>query len=54
MHNPVENRDIEALVDMLARGRLAEAEERAEALLHVNPSDGALWKILGVVLLRQE
>jgi len=49
-----EPRDIAALMQMLSGGQLAEAQQRAEALLRDNPEDGMLWKVLGVVLLRQD
>ena len=43
-----------ALMDMVREGRLAEVEERVLVLLRAHPSDGMLWKILSVVLLRQD
>jgi len=43
-----------ALVDMVREGRLAEVEERARTLLRAHSSDGMLWKILSVALLRQD
>ena len=47
------SRDIGSLVELVAHGRLAEAESRAKALLGTNPRVGMLWKILGVALMRQ-
>ncbi len=52
--SPAEPREIDLLRRLLTQGRLGEAQERAEALLHADPSNGMLWKILGVVLLRQD
>jgi tetratricopeptide (TPR) repeat protein len=43
-----------ALVELINEGRLAEVEERARALLRAHSSDGMLWKILSVALLRQD
>src|ERR1700732_4429666 len=45
--------DLQALMEMVRQGRLAEAEVRAGALLRAHPLDGMLWKILSVALLRQ-
>src|ERR1700716_1935958 len=49
-----ERNDTSELMEMVRQGRLAEAEQRADALLRANPSDGMLWKILSVALLRQD
>jgi tetratricopeptide (TPR) repeat protein len=46
--------DIAVLMSMLNQGWLAQAEERVGALLRAHPSDGMLWKIYSVVLLRQD
>jgi tetratricopeptide (TPR) repeat protein len=46
--------EIGALLGMVAQGRLADAEQRTGALLRVHPADGMLWKVLSVVLLRQD
>jgi tetratricopeptide (TPR) repeat protein len=46
--------EIGALVALVSRGRLGEAEQRAHALLQKCPDAGILWKILGVALLRQD
>ncbi len=51
--NLADSGEISALMSLIAQGRLGEAEERAGTLLSVNPSDGMLWKILSVALLRQ-
>ena len=48
--NPLE---IAALVELVGRGRLAEAESRARALLRLTPRVGIVWKILSVAILRQ-
>ena len=48
--NPLE---IAALVELVNRGRLADAEARARALLRLTPRVGIVWKILSVALLRQ-
>lgn len=45
--------EIGALVELLNKGRSAEAEARTAALLRVHPAEGMLWKILSVALLRQ-
>ncbi|MGA2343962.1 MAG: tetratricopeptide repeat protein, partial [Steroidobacteraceae bacterium] len=45
--------EIGALVALVERERLSEAEQQARALLTVHPDAGMLWKILGVALLRQ-
>ena len=46
--------EIGAIVDLINKGRLAEAEQRATALLQSRPEDGILWKVLSVALLRQD
>ena len=48
--NPLE---ISALVDLVNRDRLAEAESRALALIRLSPRLGILWKVLSVAQLRQ-
>jgi tetratricopeptide (TPR) repeat protein len=45
--------EIGTLVALVEQDRLADAEERARALLALYPDTGMLWKILGVALLRQ-
>ena len=45
--------ELGALVALVNRGRLTEAEHRIGALLKRCPDAGILWKILGVALLRQ-
>jgi tetratricopeptide (TPR) repeat protein len=47
--------EIGALVELLNKGRSseAEAEARTAALLRAHPTEGMLWKILSVALLRQ-
>jgi len=45
--------EIGALVALVEQDRLSDAEERARALLTLNPDTGMLWKILGVALMRQ-
>jgi tetratricopeptide (TPR) repeat protein len=45
--------EIGALVSLVQQERLAEAEQRAGALLKSHPDVGMLWKILGIALLRQ-
>ena len=45
--------EIGALVSLVQQERLAEAEQRAGALLKNHPNVGMLWKILGIALLRQ-
>ena len=47
------SQDIGALVGLVNRQRLSEAEHRARALLRRCPNAEILWKILGVALLRQ-
>jgi tetratricopeptide (TPR) repeat protein len=46
-------REIGALIALLDRGHLSEAEHRARTLLTTYPRAGMLWKILGVALMRQ-
>src|SRR5262249_51605982 len=46
--------EVGQLVGMVEQGHLAVAEERVVALLRDRPADGMLWKILSVVLLRQD
>ena len=46
-------RDIGALIALLDRGQLSEAERKASNLLSTYPRAGMLWKILGVALMRQ-
>jgi tetratricopeptide (TPR) repeat protein len=45
--------DIGTLIALVNQERLVEAEQRARALLGRFPSEGMLWKILGVTLGRQ-
>ncbi|MGD0491128.1 MAG: tetratricopeptide repeat protein [Steroidobacteraceae bacterium] len=45
--------EIGALVALVERERLSEAESKARMLLSANPNAGMLWKILGVALMRQ-
>lgn len=45
--------EVGALVALVERGRLGEAEERALALLRAHPATGMVWKILSVALVRQ-
>ena len=45
--------EIGVLVSMVRAGRLQDVQDRADALLHVHPEQGMLWKILSVALLRQ-
>jgi tetratricopeptide (TPR) repeat protein len=45
--------EIGALVALVDRDRLSEAERQAQTLLTVYPDAGLLWKILGVALMRQ-
>ena len=45
--------ELGALVAMIDQGRLAQAEERALALLKGHPGTGMVWKILSVALVRQ-
>jgi tetratricopeptide (TPR) repeat protein len=45
--------EIGALVALIERDRLGDAEHRARALLTLYPDTGMLWKVLGVALLRQ-
>jgi len=42
-----------ALLALIGRGRLPEAEQGARALLESHPSSGILWKVLSVALERQ-
>jgi tetratricopeptide (TPR) repeat protein len=46
-------RKIDTLVALVEEDRLGEAEQQARALLTLYPNAAMLWKILGVVLLRQ-
>jgi tetratricopeptide (TPR) repeat protein len=46
--------EIAALMNMVSQDRLAHAEERAGTLLRAYPTDGMLWKIFSVVLLRRD
>lgn len=46
--------ELDAVVGLLSRGRLAEAEARARSMLSADPSSGVLWKLLATVLVRQE
>src|SRR5271166_3152953 len=46
-------REIGALVALLERDRLPEAEQRTRALLAAHPGAGVLWKLLSVTLVRQ-
>jgi tetratricopeptide (TPR) repeat protein len=46
--------EIAALIGMVNQGLLAQAEEHARALIRTYPTDGMLWKVLSVVLLRQD
>ena len=46
--------EIGALVALIDRERLSDAEHGAVALLRVHPDAGMLWKILGVALMRQD
>jgi tetratricopeptide (TPR) repeat protein len=50
----VSAREIGALVELINRGRAAEAEARCVAMLRARAADGLLWKILSVALLRQD
>jgi tetratricopeptide (TPR) repeat protein len=45
--------EIGALVALIEQRRLSEAEHRARALLKAHPTEGMLWKILSVSLVRQ-
>jgi tetratricopeptide (TPR) repeat protein len=45
--------EIGILVALINQDRLGEAEERARAMLKVEPEYGMLWKVLSVALLRQ-
>jgi tetratricopeptide (TPR) repeat protein len=44
---------IASLIHLIDTGRAADAEQRAAALLRARPSEGILWKVLSVSLLRQ-
>jgi tetratricopeptide (TPR) repeat protein len=46
--------EIAALLELISQNQLAEVEERVGALLRTDPDDGILWKIMSVVLLRQD
>jgi len=45
--------ELTELVTMLHAGSLAAVEQRCRVLLETRPTDGMLWKILSVALLRQ-
>lgn len=45
--------EITALVGLVSRNQLREAEHRTRSLLESHPDAGILWKIMGVVLTRQ-
>jgi tetratricopeptide (TPR) repeat protein len=45
--------EISELVALVGRNRLQEAELRSLTLLETHPQEGTLWKILSVVLMRQ-
>jgi tetratricopeptide (TPR) repeat protein len=53
VRSPVTPQEIGALVALIEREGLAEAEEEALALLALHPSTGIVWKILSVALVRQ-
>jgi tetratricopeptide (TPR) repeat protein len=48
-----DGRELATLVTMLHAGELDAVERRCRALLAARPTDGMLWKILSVALLRQ-
>ena len=45
---------IQSLIQLIDAGRCADAERQVTALLQTRPSEGILWKILSVSLLRQD
>jgi tetratricopeptide (TPR) repeat protein len=47
-------RDITALVKLIERDQVREAERQARALLKLYPDAGMLWKVLSVALTRQD
>jgi tetratricopeptide (TPR) repeat protein len=49
----LDSRDLSALVALVNQERLHEAERTARAFLQSFPDVGMLWKILGVILMRQ-
>jgi tetratricopeptide (TPR) repeat protein len=50
---PLSPHEIGALVRLVDQGRLSEAEGKVRSALTSHPSEGILWKILSVALVRQ-